>query len=92
MGDLLPTALDEFRQVLTHNGPATQWAGITADVLLAYGAAGPPYYAELNQALARALPNAQTLAVPRSRHDAINRARPRLVDPLAAFFRSPVAP
>jgi pimeloyl-ACP methyl ester carboxylesterase len=92
MGDLLPTALDEANQMLAYDGPAARWAGITADVLLAYGAAGPPYYAELNQALARVLPNARTLAVPRSRHDAINRARPRLLDPLAAFFRSPVVP
>jgi pimeloyl-ACP methyl ester carboxylesterase len=92
MGDLLPTGLDEMNQVLAYDGPAAQWAGITTDVLLAYGAAGPPYHAEINQALARALPNARTLAVPRSRHDAINRARPRLVDPLAAYFRSPVAP
>ncbi|MGC5017081.1 alpha/beta fold hydrolase [Micromonospora sp. DT47] len=92
MGDLLPITLDESHQVRVHDGPADQWAGVTAEVLLACGADGPPYYVELNEALARALPRARTLRIPRSGHDAINRAHPRLVDPLAAFFAAPVTP
>jgi hypothetical protein len=31
------------------------------------------------------------MEIPRSGHDAINRARPRLVEPLAAFFTAPAA-
>ncbi|MBA9004734.1 alpha/beta fold hydrolase [Thermomonospora cellulosilytica] len=86
MGDLLPTTLEEADQARAYDGPAEQWAGITAEVLLACGVDGPPYYAGINEALARVLPRARTLQIPRSGHDAVNRARRRLVEPLAAFF------
>ncbi len=92
MGELLPMTLDETEQIWAHDGPAEQWAGVTADVLLACGANGPPYYADNNEALARAMPRARTLRIPRSGHDAINRAHPRLVTPLADFFAAPVSP
>ncbi|MET7709966.1 alpha/beta fold hydrolase [Micromonospora sp. NPDC005413] len=92
MGDLLPMTLDETALILAHDGPASQWAGVTAEVLLACGADGPPYYVDLNEALARALPRARTLTIARSGHDAINRAYPRMVDPLASFFAAPVTP
>ncbi|SEG48880.1 Pimeloyl-ACP methyl ester carboxylesterase [Thermomonospora echinospora] len=89
MGDLLPMTLDETELIRAHDGPADQWAGVTAEVLLACGADGPPYYVEVNEALAHALPRVRTLQIPRSGHDAINRARPRLVNPLAEFFTTP---
>jgi pimeloyl-ACP methyl ester carboxylesterase len=92
MGDLLSMTLDESDQIRMHDGPADQWAGVTAEVLLACGADGPPYYIEVNEALARVLPRSRTLRIPRSGHDAINRASPRIVDPLAAFFAAPVTP
>ncbi|MEH1167706.1 alpha/beta fold hydrolase [Micromonospora sp. CPCC 205539] len=92
MGDLLPMTLDESALIRAHDGPASQWAGVTAEVLLAYGADGPPYYAGLNDALAGALPRARTVTIPRSGHDAINRAYPRMVDPLVDFFAAPVSP
>jgi pimeloyl-ACP methyl ester carboxylesterase len=91
MGDLLAMTLDESQQVRLHDGPADRWAGVTAEVLLACGASGPHYYARSNEALARALPRARTLVVPRSGHDAINRARRRLIEPLVAFFTAPVS-
>ena len=56
MGGLLPATLDESNQIRLHDGPADTWSGISADVLLTYGANGPDYYAGLNEALARALP------------------------------------
>jgi pimeloyl-ACP methyl ester carboxylesterase len=92
MGDLLAMTLDESQQIRLHDGPAQRWAGVSAEVLLACGASGPRYYVESNEALARALPHARTLEIPRSGHDAINRARRRLVEPLAAFFTVPVDP
>ncbi|MGW2626257.1 alpha/beta fold hydrolase [Micromonospora taraxaci] len=92
MGELLPTTLDEAALILAHDGPATRWAEVSAEVLLACGADGPPYYVDQNAALAGALPRARTLTVPRSGHDAINRAHPRIVDPLAEFFGAPVTP
>ncbi|MFI7606010.1 alpha/beta fold hydrolase [Micromonospora sp. NPDC049366] len=92
MGDLLPMTLDETEQVRRHDGPAAQWAGVTAEVLLACGADGPPYYVDLDEALARALPHARTVRIPRGGHDAINRAPRGLVDTFAAFFAAPVSP
>jgi pimeloyl-ACP methyl ester carboxylesterase len=90
MGELLPSTLDESRWIRDHDGPATRFAGIEAETLLAYGAAGPPYYAGLNAALAKALPHARVLPVPKCGHDGINRAPKRLTDPLADFLAAPV--
>ncbi|PWR08754.1 alpha/beta hydrolase [Micromonospora acroterricola] len=92
MADLLPMTLEESALIRAHDGPASQWAGVTAEVLLARGADSPPYYDDLNEALASALPRARTLLIPRSGHDAVNRAYPRFVDPLATFFGAPVTP
>jgi pimeloyl-ACP methyl ester carboxylesterase len=89
MGELLPMTLDESELIRAHDGPPAQWAGVTAEVLLAAGADGPPYYAGINQALAGVLPRARTIQIPRCSHDAINRARPQLVNALAAFFGPP---
>jgi pimeloyl-ACP methyl ester carboxylesterase len=90
MGELLPTTLLESRQVLEHDGPAGRYAGVRAEVLLACGADGPPYYPELGRALAAVLPSARTLEIPRSGHDAVARAHARVVDPIAAFLTAPV--
>jgi pimeloyl-ACP methyl ester carboxylesterase len=92
MGGLLAMTLDESQQIGLHDGPAEQWSGVNADVLLTYGVAGPPYYAGLNQMLARALPRARVLPIPRSGHDGLNRAPRRLIEPLAEFFAAPVTP
>jgi pimeloyl-ACP methyl ester carboxylesterase len=89
MADLLPMTLDESATIRDHDGPADDYAGITAEVLLACGGDGPPYYVQLDEALARAIPHARTLVIPRSGHDALNRAHPRLVDPIADFFAAP---
>ena len=89
MADLLPMTLDESATIRDHDGPADGYAGITAEVLLACGGDGPPYYVRLDEALARAIPHARTLVIPRSGHDALNRAHPRLVDPIADFFAAP---
>ncbi|WP_395104269.1 alpha/beta fold hydrolase [Actinomadura sp. SCN-SB] len=86
MSDLLEITLDETDIIVRNDGPAEQWAGVTSAVLLASGADSAPFYAESNEALARVLPQARTMLIPRSGHDALNRARPRLVNPLAAFF------
>ena len=90
MGELLPTTLDEATLIHRHGGPPERWSGIDAEVLLAAGANGPPYYPPTNQALARVMPSARTLVVPHAGHDALNRAPQRLVDALAAFFAAPV--
>ncbi|MFY1684279.1 alpha/beta fold hydrolase [Micromonospora sp. WMMD730] len=90
MGELLPTTLDESALIQHHDSPPQRWAGITAEVLLACGGSGPPYYRPITEALAGALPHARTLVVPRAGHDALNRAPQHLVDALADFFTTPV--
>jgi pimeloyl-ACP methyl ester carboxylesterase len=86
MGGLLASTLDESHQIRLAEGPAELWAGVRARVLLAYGAAGPQYYAPLNAALGAAIPDARVLPIPRSGHDGLNRAPGRVVEPIAAFF------
>jgi len=89
MGELVPMTLDESALIRANDGPATRWSGVTAEVLLACGANGPRYYVTGNEALARALPRAKAIQIPGGDHDAINRAHPPLVEPLAAFFSAP---
>lgn len=89
MAELLPTTLDETSLIHRNDGPPEQWATTEAEVLLACGASGPPYYPPTIEALAGALPHARTLIVPRADHDALNRAPQVLVDALADFFGAP---
>ncbi|OZV76889.1 hypothetical protein CA850_25085 [Micromonospora echinospora] len=86
MADLLNPTLDEAAQVAAHDGPPEQYAGVTAEVLFAYGQAGPPHYPAIAAALKPALPRMRVLPVPRCGHDGINRAPARLLAPLAAFL------
>ncbi|BBH69901.1 hypothetical protein ACTI_65860 [Actinoplanes sp. OR16] len=92
MGELVTTTLDETALIHRHDGPPSQWAGISASVLLACGAAGPPYYPPTIEALAGVIPHSRTLIVPRAGHDALNRAPQVLVDALADFFGEAVVP
>ncbi|MFU8871538.1 alpha/beta fold hydrolase [Micromonospora sp. SL4-19] len=92
MGDLLSMTLRETRQIQEHDGPAEEYAGITAEVLLACGAKAAAYYAEVDEILAGVLPRARALRVPRCAHNAIAIAPPRLVDPIATFFAATPAP
>lgn len=91
MGALLPMTLRETRQIQAHEAPAEEYAGITAEVLLACGAKAAPWYAEVNEMLAAVLPRARTLQVPRCGHNGIAAAPPRLVDPIADFLATPTA-
>ncbi len=91
MGELLPMTMSETREVAAHDGPAAQYAGVTAQVLLACGDDAPAYFAAHIDALAQVIPGARTLRVPRARHDAIAIAPARLVDPIAEFLAAPQA-
>jgi pimeloyl-ACP methyl ester carboxylesterase len=86
MGDLLPTVVREARQIEAHEGPATNWAGITAPVLLGVGARSAPHFRAVAEALAAVLPDARVDVRPRAAHNAIAIARPAFVAPFAAFL------
>jgi pimeloyl-ACP methyl ester carboxylesterase len=86
MGALLPTSMLETEEVGVQAGTAADYAGITARALLACGAQSPPYYARMNAALAAVMPDARTVVLPRSSHNAPCIARPRFADMLARFL------
>jgi len=89
--DLLPTTPPEVRRIHDHDGPATDYAGITADVLLAAGSGSPTYFAENCQAVADAIPRGRAIVIPRASHNAANVARDSFVTPFATFFAGTLA-
>src|SRR6266536_5582802 len=92
LAELLPTIPPELRRIDAHHGPATDYAGITADVLLAYGSRSQRYFGRICEALADAIPRARAVAIPRSAHNAANIARPGFVRPFATFFAEALTP
>ncbi|MFC0032941.1 alpha/beta fold hydrolase [Micromonospora chaiyaphumensis] len=89
MGGLVGMTLVESRQVQAHEGPADEYAAITAETLLISGARAAPYFTEINDRLAAVIPRARTLRVPGSPHNGIAVAPPALINPLASFFTAP---
>ncbi|BDZ45478.1 alpha/beta fold hydrolase [Naasia aerilata] len=86
MSELLPTMSTEVGLIAAHDGPASQYAGVTAEVLLAYGSRSASYFGDTCRKLAAALPHARALRIPRSGHNAANIARPDFVRPFAQFL------
>ncbi|MEU1838021.1 alpha/beta fold hydrolase [Micromonospora chersina] len=92
MGSLVGMTLAESRQIEAYEGPAGEYAGITAETLLISGARAAPYFTEINDLLAAAIPRARTLRVPGSPHNGIAVAPPALINPVTTFFTAPTAP
>ncbi|GGM60841.1 alpha/beta fold hydrolase [Dactylosporangium sucinum] len=86
MAGLLPTVPPEVRRIADHDGPASDYAGIDAAVLLAAGARSARYFTDNCRAVAAAVPRGRAIVIPGSSHNAANVARPRFVAPFAAFF------
>ncbi|WP_155373715.1 alpha/beta fold hydrolase [Catellatospora vulcania] len=86
---LLPAALPEMRRVRDHDGPPGDYAGITAEVLLAAGARSPEHFAENCRAVAEAIPGGQAVIIPGAAHDAPAVAHDELVRPLSRFLAGP---
>jgi hypothetical protein len=91
LADLLPTVQPEIRRIRAHDGPATDYAGITAEVLLTAGPRSPKYFAQNCQAVADAIPGGGALVIPRSSRNAANIARKGFVGLFAAFFEGSLA-
>jgi pimeloyl-ACP methyl ester carboxylesterase len=83
---LMPSIPPEVRRIADHAGPASDYAGITADVLLAAGARSPRYFMQNCEAIAAAVPRGRALLIPRASHNAANIARTEFVRPFAEFF------
>ncbi|WP_181781237.1 alpha/beta fold hydrolase [Pseudonocardia pini] len=86
MGERFTTVVGEARAATDHDGPASAYVPIEAEVLLAFGGAGPAHYGESARALAAALPNARAVAMPRARHDWLNRAGAAFMQPFEDFL------
>ncbi|WP_238010247.1 alpha/beta hydrolase [Dactylosporangium sp. AC04546] len=86
MAELLPATGPEIRRIADHNGPASDYAGIQAEVLLAAGARSARSFTEHCEALAAAVPRGRAVVIPGSSHNAANVARPAFVAPFAEFF------
>lgn len=85
MSALLPTSPPEVRRIYEQDGPASDYAGIEADVLLAAGSRSPRYFRQNCEAVAAAVPRGRALVLKGS-HNAANIARPAFVRPFADFF------
>lgn len=84
--ETLHTVPAEAREAADRSGPASLYAGVTAEVLLASGTRSPSYYAPINERLAEAMPAARAVRIRGAGHDSPNRAHPGLVAALADFL------
>lgn len=89
MADLLPTVAPELHRILDAEGPASDYAGITARVLLARGSRSAGYFAAICDALAAAIPDAEQVVIPGASHNTANIAPPAFVKRFAHFFAGP---
>jgi pimeloyl-ACP methyl ester carboxylesterase len=83
---MLPSAVAEAREVLAHDGPASAYAGVTADVLLATGGRSPAYFAPGSAAMAQVMPRARHVVVPKADHNAITVAGVPFVERFTGFL------
>ena len=83
---LLPTLSPEVRRILDHQGPASEYSTIDAEVLLAYGSRSSRYFKDICDTLATTVPHSRALEIPRSSHNTANTAPKRLTEPLLNFF------
>lgn len=90
MAELLPATVAEIRAIEACDGPASDYAGITAEVLLTAGGRSPRLFATTCQLLAGAIPRGRYLRLPGYPHNAACVARRRFVRPFAEFFAAPV--
>ncbi len=91
LADLLPTAPPEVRRIHDHDGPASDYAGITAEVLLTAGSRSPRYFAENCQAVAAAIPRGRAMIIQRASHNSANVAGKGFVEPFRTFFAGSLA-
>lgn len=86
MARLFPTVSAEDRVAFAADGPASDWATVTAETRFYIGAKSPDYYVPIAQALVHAMPRASIEMVPRLGHDAVARAGSGLVKSMSEFL------
>jgi Alpha/beta hydrolase family len=90
--ELMPSDLDEDRQVAIAAGPAHQWSDIDTKTLIVVGAGSPEYVAVAARALADAMPNARYAVVPGAGRAAPVRSRRALAELVLSFLDAPTGP
>ena len=88
MARLFHTVPAECRLAFEVDGPASEWATVTAETRFFIGAKSPDYYLPIAEALVQAMPHASIEMVPRLGHDALARAGSGLVKSLSQFLAS----
>lgn len=83
---MIPSAVAEAREVLAHDGPAAAYAAVSADVLLATGGRSPAYFRPASAAMARVLPRARHIVIPKADHNAITAAGAPFVERFVGFL------
>lgn len=89
MAELLPTVAPELHRILDAEGPASDYSGVTAKVLLARGAKSAAYFGPICEALAAAIPNSEQVVIAGAHHNTANIAPEPFVKRFAHFFSSP---
>ena len=89
MAELLPTVAPELHRILDAEGPAWDYAGITANVLLARGAKSASYFGPICDELAAAIPHSEQVVIPKAHHNTANIAPEHFVKVFAHFFANP---
>jgi pimeloyl-ACP methyl ester carboxylesterase len=84
--ETLHTVPAEAREAANYGGPASLYASLSAETLLASGSRSPRYYAPINERLAAAIRKASTLRLPGAGHDGPNIARPSFMAPFREFL------
>lgn len=86
MARLFPTVPAEARLAAAADGPASDWADVTAETKFFIGGGSPHYYLPSAQRLAEAMPHASVEVIPRLGHDAVARATKNVVTALTRFL------
>ncbi|MFI6044717.1 alpha/beta fold hydrolase [Nocardia sp. NPDC051321] len=84
---LLPSVLAEARAAVA-NTDAARYTAITAPTILAAGAASPPYFRAICDAIAVAIPGSARADIPRATHNAPIAAARALTSQVDRWFRS----
>lgn len=88
MAAAMPTTARQLRAAFELGGPASNYAGIDAPLLLTCGTQSPEYYLPICDRLAAVTPHGRSIRVKGS-HNAANIARSAFVAPFAEFFANP---
>ncbi|GAA2581802.1 hypothetical protein GCM10010435_69080 [Winogradskya consettensis] len=84
--EVMPTIPRELNELAAHAGPPSDYAPITAEVLLAAGTRSPAHFAQDCHAVAAEIPHARSITIPGGTHNSANIARKPFMQPFLDFL------